>query len=1694
MKPSRKLLSSVIFFTMSQHLVQAAADITIGNGPNVDIATGPTFQGSTTLQDATNNGGSSNLNVLTLTSALATNSTLVRTQTGSGSAAFGGRITVLDSVNWASSNLLHLHSSADTEIGATITNTVGARFAITAVTSVALNADVTLSGGTSNLSVTTGGDITQASSRKILVDGQADINAAFYADVTLTGENKFGTLKLSGNVVTVNEADSTELTYVGVTTLNLTSAGAVSDQSGTIIRVWELATINAGTNAITLGDVGGGITNFGSLHLTGSQVSIREDSETVLAGVSASSSLNLTSTGTITNTSGAEIAVVGAVTLNSGSNAITLGTNTGDITNFGSLRVIGGAVTITEDSSSLLTGVSAASFSLNSNGAITDSNGAILSVTGLATFNAGTNAITLGENPGDSTNFGSLSLTGGVVTVTEDSSTLLNNVSATTLNLTSSGAIQDVAGSSTVVSGLATLTGSAISLGGATSNTTFGSLNFTSAGTVSLQLDASTTITGANTGSTVSLNTTGTSTLATGSTLTGTSLTVAGGTLSLSGNNLSNSMAVGVSSGATLNLSTFDETVGTFTLNNGTLAGTATLTASSYALNGGTVNANLGTGSLNQISGTTTLNGTSAAASITVSGGNLTLGNLNRLSDTAAVTVATGTLNLGAFNETIGTLTLTNGTLAGTGTLTAATYSLNGGTVNANLGAGVLTQLSGTTTLNGASAAATVNITGGTLALGASNRLNDAAAVTATNGRLDLGAFNETVASFTLNGGTLAGTGTLTASTYALNGGTVNGNLGTGVLNQLSGTTTLNGTSAAATVNVTAGTLAIGAADRLDNAAVVTIASGGTLSLNSFTDTVGTFTLNGGTLSGTGTLTASTYDLNGGTLNGNLGAGILTQLSNTTTLNGTSAAATVNINGGTLALGNSNVLSDTATVTLNNTAILNLGSSSDTVGTFVLNNGTLNGTGMLTASTYQLNGGTLNGNLGTGVLNQLTNTTTLNGTSAAGTVNVTGGTLALGAADRLSNTAAVSVASGAIFNIGTFNDTVGAFTLNNGTLNGTGTLTAATYDLNGGILNANLGAGILTQLSGLTTLNGTSAAANVNLTGGTLALGASNRLNDSAAVIIGSGATLHTAAFDETVATLVLNGGTLAGSGALTATGGATLNSGTISGNLLGDTTSTGTVLVSGTVGGGFLDIESGVFTLNGISNSDATVQTGARFQGTGLVNGNLSNSGTLAVGSSGGILTISDQFVTTGTVALSLNNASNAEQIRAGSVDLGGALVLTNTGSGLANGEVATLIDAGSYSNGFDTFSAINFSNGVLFNNQTGMAVGLGGGSSINGGYMNLNRSQTNIYLSLFEDSVQLGVQNVTQTGSGVAFTSGISDGDPLLVAALNQATFATPGTIDLNTINSLSPEVHRGMADYAEEALRSHVREAVDAAPISRKGKTQVFATAHSTSAGVDASPNNGDYDFDLFGATGGVRYDANASFQMGGLLGVNGGNIKGSQIDTDAQGFVLGGFGRYLVKDANKTMITGSVSYGNYTYDAARESFGGEVSADDIGADAIELSVGVSTVVYEKDRLKISPGGAFRYITGNVDGFTEEGSGVALEVDSQDIDSLLLDVGVEFEYQIQEKVSLLGRLGYIHDFSDSDEPVSAAFAASGSDGLPFAVTAPGIDRQAVTLGLGSYYDLNDATRFGVNYRGEFRTDSVSSQTFGISGSYSF
>ena len=313
-----------------------------------------------------------------------------------------------------------------------------------------------------------------------------------------------------------------------------------------------------------------------------------------------------------------------------------------------------------------------------------------------------------------------------------------------------------------------------------------------------------------------------------------------------------------------------------------------------------------GAGGMTKIgSGTLTLAGSNSYGGATqVTAGVLALGASNVLSGSTAVTVGGGEMRMGANSNAVASFAITSGSLTGSGKLTAATYALGGGTVGANLGGGALA-VSANSALNGTSDATTVNLNAGVLTLGSGGTrfTSNLVAVSGSAGAgLTLGgaeAFGSLAgaANVALGGSILSVGSADTSTSYS---GTLSG---AGGLTKLgSGTFTLSGGNTyGGSTQVSAGVLALGASNVLSGSTAVTV-GGGEMSMGANSNTVASFAITSGSLTGSGKLTAATYGLGGGTVAANLGSGALAVSANSG-LNGTSDATTVNLNAGVLTLG-----------------------------------------------------------------------------------------------------------------------------------------------------------------------------------------------------------------------------------------------------------------------------------------------------------------------------------------------------------------------------------------------------------------------------------------------------------------------------------------------------------------------------------------------------------------------------------------------------------------------------------------------------------------------------------------------------------------------------------------------------------------------------------------------------------------------
>ncbi|MBT5901851.1 MAG: hypothetical protein HOH58_07055, partial [Opitutaceae bacterium] len=447
-----------------------------------------------------------------------------------------------------------------------------------------------------------------------------------------------------------------------------------------------------------------------------------------------------------------------------------------------------------------------------------------------------------------------------------------------------------------------------------------------------------------------------------------------------------------------------------------------------------------GTGSVTKSgSGNLTLSGTHTyTGGTTISAGTLTLGHAtNTLADTGSVAVTGGTLALGTNSDSVGAVSMSSGSITGSGTLTGSSYSFtDAGSVSANLagpgsvtksGAGTVT-LSGTNTYSGGT-----TVSGGTLAISADANLGDTSGgLSIDNATLQIGG------DFTFNHATTVANGAM----IKIGSSTLDWDkriLGSGGL----------------TISGSGGTITSFQDHDFTDGLTLEDVTFRTGSYGNLGDTGEAITLDGGTLFQTNSSnrdTSRTINLigDGGTFDGDSGNSIL---SGSVTGSGSLTAAGSNV--------------------------LNISGSAKTyTGATVVNEGTLR---LSTVDVIATSSGVTLADA-TGVTLDLNNTNqTLAGLSGGGS---TGGNITLGTGTLTVDTTATSTFGGAISGTGAFTKS-GTGIL---TLSGANTYTGATT-VNDGLLTVSGGGSIIGTTNAITQSGGALTVSNATVTLGSSASG-----------------------------------------------------------------------------------------------------------------------------------------------------------------------------------------------------------------------------------------------------------------------------------------------------------------------------------------------------------------------------------------------------------------------------------------------------------------------------------------------------------------------------------------------------------------------------------------------------------------------------
>jgi fibronectin-binding autotransporter adhesin len=1174
-----------------------------------------------------------------------------------------------------------------------------------------------------------------------------------------------------------------------------------------------------------------------------------------------------------------------------------------------------------------------------------------------------------------------------------------------------------------------------------------------------------------------------------------------------SGERLLDTTDLTISSGATLNLGGGEKIgslLGAGFLVNGGFGLTLDDGSFSGRISGNGSLTKVSTGILDIYSAQTYTGGT------TVTNGTLAIRSGGSLVSTAAVQIgANGDFDISqGGNQAIGTLSGAGLGSLGANTLTInqsanATFSgnLRNGGIGGGSGAGIIKNGTGTLTLSGGNGyTGTTQINGGEINLSgslASLTVNvvEGARLTNVNGGLASGSAlnnygtvtlteaDDTVLTYTATGLLNTGNNTLTATTYALNNGSVsNGKLGTGTVNA-NGTVALNATSQAATVNIQTGTTTLGSAERLLDTTDLTISSGATLILGG-DEKIGSllgggFLVNGGfgltlddgsfsgRISGNGTLTKvgnGTLTLSGS--NTFTGATHLTQ--GTIVLTGTMDSATVNVSigaTGSLASNTITIDSDASLVssnagistgaTVNNNGTLDISDTDQTVS--VLNNtGKLDGSATLTAGNYNLGGGSeVNANLGGGTLTVADGTSVLNGISSASIVNIlAGGTLTLGGEHLLSDLAVVTVDG--TMNLGGL-DTISQ-------LFGAGTINLNTFSLtvnNGGLFTGTINAGETTIISD---------GGDLDIDGGTINTDMVNVINNGS-ITIGDGTQVNT------------NGTNVDEGSTLNVDGTSSLTSTTVTVNGVLNLDAGSVLSYDTLLGAGFVETNGLTFVNLGGSRTEGNLEFSDDFR----------NEGSIAPGNSPGTVIVGGNYSEAGVYEAEIENTlpGGFDQIR-----LGGVLTLESASTLVVqsfNGNVPVQGDL--YQIYSDLTGAAIRSNGafggVLFD-ADGVA---GAGAAVSNAAVvyDVETSQViatglNAADSTFADlganeNQSRAAEAILAAATAPVGQNQIDSSDPALGKIVRD--MLTNGLGAAENLARMTPDYYGAMADYAfagNAALTSRLRNRVTA-PSSAKGDIYGGWNNHNfdTADSVDVNRN------DMYA---GGDYLVAPGVKVGGMFTYNEGQLGSRLGDGDVDGY---GLSAYASADVYKGVsVFGLIGYSDQDFDLERTTHQGQVDAS-TDLSSFVINAGARYVAYEKNELSVAPYIVLGYEQASADSFSEEGAIDALRHDGYDASRFTADLGVSGQWSTKiadRAFAVEATLGIRQVLADDQDDMTATVISNQA--ASYSVSYADDDSTLINLGLSLSYEV---TKGGFIYGGyEGLIGGESSNKFNLGYRYSF
>jgi len=578
--------------------------------------------------------------------------------------------------------------------------------------------------------------------------------------------------------------------------------------------------------------------------------------------------------------------------------------------------------------------------------------------------------------------------------------------------------------------------------------------------------------------------------------------------------------------------------------------------------------------------------------------------------------------------------------------------------------------------------------------------------------------------------------------------------------------------------------------------------------------------------------------------------------------------------------------------------------------------------------------------------------------------------------------------------------------------------------------------------------------------------------------------------------------------------------------------------VLSNIITGGNTNIASGILAINGsLTTDNVLVQLGAWLKGSGLINGNVINSGTVAPGNSPGTLTINGNFTQTSSGTLQIEVADNAfdQLIVTGQASLAGTLqAVAFGGHEFAYGDQVAFLQAGSISGGFDNIVMSNpsqFRGRFLVNGGTGILLVAPTSYTL----VAQNQNQTNVARALDSfigasgdrDAVSLALDLQTESQYGNAFAQ-IAPGfyqtltDTVIeqTTAQNQMLAQRLSAVRLGVggfnVIGLDQAAIKNDRDGKNVMDARSDKDIISPATAT---KWSVFVQGNgifSRVMNVSQVPN---YRFNSGGFIVGADYtfggESIGAVSTGGKSVVTAPTVRDSSLTL---GLYTGYQGTYAKYANSSNMSINSALFGGYATYANGGFYSDLIIGGAYNGYRASRSIDFSTI--DRTARSTPNGGSFstyldlgydwkvggftfgpivsgQYVYAGTSPFTENGAdSLDLRVSQQNANSLRTNLGgrVAYTWQVADNITIIpeGRLFWQHEYLNGPSTIGASLDGGNGPGFDFQTSAPG--RDSVFAGVGVSANFGDRWNTAFYYNADFGRQDYISHMISTSLSWKF